>query len=169
MMFLSLVFTTQTFAESAHVEAKLESADFEDLKDLELKIRNIPIGQGQGCRDCKSEIQNLRPVPSSDNGILVFVSFSLPKTSLVELSRQAEKQGAILVLRGLYRGSFAKTRDKILSISKDGLNLSIDPELFRKYKILRVPTFILLRDGREVRRLSGNVTLDYAVTRLEAE
>ena len=90
----------------------------------------------------------------------------MPKESLVELCNEAEKYNATLVIRGIYQNSFTKTKDKILNISPKGLALNIDPELFRKYGIQRVPTFVLIRNGREIRRLAGNVSLEFAARKL---
>ena len=44
--------------------------------------------------------------------------------------------------------------------------MDIDPQLFKQFKIERVPTFVLLKDGKEVNRLVGNVTLEFAHQKL---
>ena len=72
-------------------------------------------------------------------------------------------------MRGIYNNSFSKTKDKILEIEPKGLMIDIDPQLFRQFKIERVPTFILLKDGKEVNRLVGNVTLEFAHQKLNEE
>lgn len=99
--------------------------------------------------------------------ILVFVSFSMPDIALKELSREARKYNAKLVIRGIYKDSFKKTAEKILEIEEKGMSLEIDPKLFKRYGIRKVPTFVLVEGGEEVARLSGNVTLEYAKTELE--
>jgi conjugal transfer pilus assembly protein TrbC len=120
----------------------------------------------KGCQNgCTSKILYVEE-KSTENGVLVFISFSMPNISLKELGENANKYGATLVIRGLHHGSFGKTKDKILSISSDGLQLDINPELFRKYHINKVPTFVLVKNGEEIHRLSGNVTLEYAVAKL---
>jgi conjugal transfer pilus assembly protein TrbC len=130
----------------------------------------------KGCKnDYRTEsnkLRNCRPsgmTPlnrASSTLVVVFVSFSMPDASLKELGENADKYGATLVLRGLHEGSFVKTKEKILAINKNGIPLEINPELFRRYNIYRVPTFVLLKDGKEVHRLSGNVTLEYAAAKL---
>lgn len=146
---------------------KLELEDFHNLsKNIELAVRKLP-ATGKGCKDCAAKVQNLEPIRSDDkNGILVFVSFSLPTAALIELNRQAPKYKARLILRGIHQNSFTKTKDRILEIEPKGLTIDVDPQLFKQYKITRVPTFILLRDGKEVNRLSGNVTLAFAHKKL---
>jgi conjugal transfer pilus assembly protein TrbC len=120
----------------------------------------------KGCQNsCGSKILNIEE-KSAENGVLIFVSFSMPDISLKELSENADKYGATLIIRGLHHGSFVETKDKILSICPNGLQLDINPELFKKYNINRVPTFVLVKNGKEIRRLSGNVTLEYAVAKL---
>lgn len=148
-------------------QEKLELEDFHELaKNLETIIKELP-AKGKGCKGCGSEIQNLEPIKVDDkNGILVFVSFSMPKSSLVELNNQAKKYNARLILRGIHKNSFSKTKDKILEIEPKGLTVDIDPQLFKLYKIKRVPTFVLLKDGKEVNRLSGNVSLEFAHKKL---
>lgn len=133
-----------------------------DIGDL---IKALP-SSGKGCKDCGRQIQNIKIKENLENGILVFVSLSMPKESLIELCNEAEKYNATLIIRGIHQNSFTKTKDKILKISPKGLSLNIDPELFKRYNIQRVPTFILVRNGKEVRRLSGNVPLEFASKKL---
>ena len=145
---------------------KLDLEKFQSsFKDIELVIKSLP-SNGKGCKECGKQIQNIKINENIENGILVFVSFSMPKESLVELCNEAEKYNATLVIRGIHQNSFTKTKDKILNISPKGLALNIDPELFRKYGIQRVPTFVLIRNGKEIRRLSGNVPLEFAARKL---
>lgn len=154
----------QTDLEKAN--KKLDLGKFQaSLKDIELVIKSLP-SSGKGCKGCGKQIQNIKINENIENGILVFVSFSMPKESLVELCNEAGKYKAILVIRGVHQNSFTKTKDKILNISPQGLALNIDPELFRKYDIQRVPTFVLIRNGKETRRLSGNVPLEFAAEKL---
>jgi type-F conjugative transfer system pilin assembly protein TrbC len=171
----------------------IENDFAENIAQLELSNDDFEFAKNKtyfGEKDCKngcgSKILNRRPsgvtpvraarasmlsppVDFNCNGtksLVVFVSFSMPDVSLKELDENAEKYGAILVMRGLFEGSFVKTKDKILAINKNGLHLDINPELFRRYNIYRVPTFVLLKNGKEVHRLSGNVTLEYASAKL---
>jgi hypothetical protein len=88
----------------------------------------------KSCKNgCASKIfdENRHKFPSKPTNfanILVFVSFSMPDISLKELSE--DKYGATLIIRGLHQGSFIKTREKILSISPNGLQL--DSGTFQK-------------------------------------
>lgn len=158
----------ETYARQ--VAKHLDLEEFQKLsKDLDIALQKLP-AQGKGCKDCGAQVQNLESIKSDDkNGILIFVSFSMPKATLVELNNQSKKYKARLILRGLYRNSFAKMKDKILKIEPNGLTFDIDPQLFKKYKVERVPTFILLKNGQEINRLTGNVTLEFAHRKLNGE
>lgn len=184
--FLALIsVVTSSFAEDRDYQkegAKFAKEQVQELKklDLEKVLENKdhlkkPEGeavQGESCNGCHVNLENpmanFEKTMEEDN-ILIFVSFSMPNIVISELSSQARKYGAKLILRGLHEQSFGKTAKKILEIHKDGVKLDINPELFKKHKIKKVPTFILIRKGEEVSRLSGNVSLEYARSKLEGQ
>ena len=89
---------------------------------------------------------------------LVFVSFSMPKASLKALVKQVNQADGKLVFRGLVNGSFKQMAEKLKEL---GAEVWIDPTLFEKYKITAVPTFVC-----RGRRLTGNVSLDYALKQM---
>ncbi len=159
---------------------KLDLEKVLEEKD-KLKKPNGDAVKGESCSGCHVNLEN--PMANFDDdyqegagksknvksSILVFVSFSMPNIAINELNDQAEKYGAKLILRGLHEKFFQKTAKKILEINKDGLKLDINPELFKKYEIKKVPTFIFIKKGKEVSRLSGNVSLEYAKSKLVEE
>lgn len=156
---------------------KISKKDLEWVLENKEKLKE-PKGEaieGEKCNNCVQNLENPDNIAKrvaaelGDSGreILVFVSFSMPELSLKELSRNARKYNARMILRGIYKDSFKKTAEKILEIDKKGLSLEIDPKLFKKYGIKKVPTFVLVEGGSEIARLSGNVTLEYARTGLE--
>ena len=105
------------------------------------------------------------PVPGNGLGknlsppkIIVFVSLSMPESSLKSLSEEANKHGAVLVMRGLHEDSFTKTSQKLQEL---GITVDINPQLFEDHHIDAVPTFLSTACGKEVHRLKGNVTLSY--------
>jgi conjugal transfer pilus assembly protein TrbC len=149
------------FAKEMLQKSKLDLEEtFKSAKDLEFLIGK-PIEKDMGCKNCKSFVVQEKYRVNGSNVTLVFVSFSMPKASLKELSDQCQKYGATLVIRGVHEGSFTKTKDKIFEISETGLNIDINPELFKRYNIHKVPTFVLIKNGKEISRLSGNVTLEF--------
>ncbi|MBP9752203.1 MAG: type-F conjugative transfer system pilin assembly protein TrbC [Proteobacteria bacterium] len=102
--------------------------------------------------------------------IYVFVSFSMPKASLINLLKEAPKHNATLVLRGLKNNSFKETAKVIQDFydqeKGEGVGFEINPELFEKHKIASVPVFLNLTNNN---KLSGNVTLDFAVKKIKEE
>lgn len=122
--------------------------------------------EAKGMQQCAAQqkifvTKDLKPVPDK---ILVFVSFSMPEVSLKSLAEMAERYNAVLILRGLVEESFTKTAAR-LKYFKSGME--VNPELFKTYKITRVPTFVLLRKDQEASRLSGNVSLPFAAEKLK--
>lgn len=117
--------------------------------------------------------------------LLIFISFSMPEASLRGLAREAERTGAVLVLRGLVEDSWEATLKRIAGIlSADGRlgqdvrgpSIAVDPTLFRRFEVTEVPAFILTGDALERCdrhrcpvpdhvRLGGDVSLDYALAR----
>ncbi len=105
-------------------------------------------------------------VSLKSNNVLIFVSFSMPEASLKSLFQEAQKQGAVLVMRGLYQDSFVQTAQKLQQL---GVAVDIHPELFEAHHIVSVPTFIKIGNGRSLYNLKGNVTLDFALKKFNQD
>ena len=97
-----------------------------------------------------------------------FVSFSMPKTTWIEMSKGLERHGGAFVLRGLPNNSFQRFFEKVLEMRKGGVRapITIDPEAFAEYGIRAVPTFVLETE-KGYRKVVGNVTVDYALRKLK--
>lgn len=108
----------------------------------------------------------------SDDKILVFVSFSMPKASLLALSQEAEKYQAVLVMRGLRDDSFKATQSAFQELGGEMQSgIEINPEAFETYQIKQVPVFVRVKstpakETKELGRLSGNVSLAFAAQKL---
>lgn len=109
----------------------------------------------------------------TDPKILVFVSFSMPRASLNALSKEAEKFGAVLVMRGLKGDSFQETQAAFQGLgTEERSGIEINPELFETYQIKQVPMFVRVKTStegefQEIGRLSGNVSLSFAAQKLQ--
>lgn len=116
-----------------------------------------------GFKDCQSG--SLQSMPIVDNKIryLIFVSFSMPKESLRSLYLDSINHNATLVIRGLIAGSFKKTAEQLKSLE---IIVQIDPKLFTKYQITKVPTIAQLSGSNQVNTISGNISFNYAKTKL---
>lgn len=120
-----------------------------------------------------------QPQLLSQGHIYIFVSFSMPKTSLSNLVRDAERVGATLVLRGFHENSMRKTALKVQeTIGNHRVGWQIDPPAFSRYKVEVVPAFVLVKAGTvqvpckdakcekppvEYGMVVGDVSIDYAV------
>ncbi len=96
--------------------------------------------------------------------LLVFVSFSMPESSLKSLAEDAKTHNAVLIMRGLCEDSFVKTAAKLKELE---VSVDIHPELFETHQITTVPTFVEVKDKEELNRLSGNVSLKFCVSKFE--
>lgn len=115
------------------------------------------------------EQTSLKQIPQ----LLVFVSFSMSKANLKTLAQSLKRIGGSLVFRGLVNDGFKDTGKAFQELGEEAL---IDPLLFRTYGVTAVPAFILRQAGDNSQasmsetpiifdQISGNVTLDYALSR----
>ena len=76
--------------------------------------------------------------------VYVAVSFAMPPADLRRLAREAQAAGAVLVVRGLVRGSFQETLKAARQVFDEGSlgGVAIDPNVFRAFDIRATPTFI---------------------------
>ena len=102
----------------------------------------------------------------------IFISSSMPKQALKEIFEAANKHNALIVVRGFKNNSYTETHkffSKFIEEFKTGF--VVDPELFGRYAVDSVPTFILSQEqecsGSECMtpmhdRIIGNVGVNYA-------
>ena len=90
-------------------------------------------------------------------GLFVFVSLSMPRPALQRLIDQAARARASVILRGLVKGSLRETVAQLQPlIGTRQVAVQIDPPAFDRFSIVRVPSFVLVRDGtRPVSCASG--------------
>ena len=74
----------------------------------------------------------------------VFVSFSMPTTLMIETLKDCERLNIPAYLNGLYENSMLKTINKIMELTKEvpNLSLQIDPFEFSRYEISQVPAIV---------------------------
>lgn len=115
-------------------------------------------------------------------GLFVFVSLTMPRSTLQRLVDQSARAKASIVIRGLVNGSLRDTVALVQGlIGTRQVAVQIDPLAFDRFAITRVPSFVLVRDGtRPVScasgscapadsflRSSGDVSLDYALEHMQ--
>jgi type-F conjugative transfer system pilin assembly protein TrbC len=114
----------------------------------------------------------VKTTPSQDQqfNLYVFVSFSMTDESWLSISKAVEQLGGSLVLRGLPNNSFQELAKKIHDLRKRGVNahIQIDPRLFTKYAIEKVPCFVVLEES-SFEKLYGNVSLPFALEKMSGK
>lgn len=115
----------------------------------------------------------------TEQGLLYFASFSMPKASLDRVVDQAAVTGASIVMRGTIKpGDIKGTAQAIGKVlNKRKVAFLIDPVLFQKFDIKQVPTLVVL-PGKKMPyckdsgcaaptppfwAVSGDVTIDHAL------
>jgi conjugal transfer pilus assembly protein TrbC len=81
----------------------------------------------------------------SEGVVYVAVSLTMPRAALRQLAADANRAGAMVVVRGFVEGSPAKTMAAARQIFDEDSagGLAIDPQVFRAYGVQTVPTFIV--------------------------
>jgi conjugal transfer pilus assembly protein TrbC len=112
-----------------------------------------------------SVTQGLKTDPETN--LYLFVSFSMPDEAWISLSKEAEKIGAIFVLRGLPENSFQTLSIKMQDLRKKGMRaaVQINPRLFDRFEVSKVPCFVSLNEEK-FDKISGNISLNYALKKM---
>ena len=80
--------------------------------------------------------------------VIVFASLAMPEPSWGQWSRQAARIGVPLVLRGVDRDGLAATVQRIgARRPADGAGATVDPRLFRLFRIAHVPAVAVVPGG----------------------
>jgi len=108
--------------------------------------------------------------------IYIFVSFSMPKTSIKGWMSEAEIPHASVQIRGLVNNSFKETIKRVGELTKDNRGgLQINPKLFEQFQIDQVPAVVVTSDVSCPPNIScmapfdviyGDVTLAYALQKI---
>ncbi|HDY7683965.1 TPA: type-F conjugative transfer system pilin assembly protein TrbC [Vibrio vulnificus] len=129
--------------------------------------------------DIPTPTENPNAAPA---GVMIFVSLTMPKSSLQALLKQSEIWQVPLVIRGVLPDGFMTTVNNIQSLlqtnEKKPINsgFAISPEWFQTFNILEVPTFVAVKPGRCLPKqpcsesdydiVKGNVSLPNALEHL---
>lgn len=134
-------------------------AQNENKEQIVKNIVNVP-------RQC---LKNTTSVSDSYQ-VIIFISLSVPEAIWLQLSEELKKIGGIFVLRGLPNNSFKSLAYHLLNLKRKGIEapIQIHPQLFKEHGIEKVPAF-LVRNEHGFNKLSGNVSLKYALDLFEKE
>jgi len=113
-------------------------------------------------------------------GIFIFVSLSMPLESLTRAARDAQRAGAVLIMRGLPYGfgggNWKRSMEALKPMTDLGAAVQLHPALFTQYAVTSVPTVIVAAGSPACPvdapcaitygRVLGDVSLAYALDQL---
>lgn len=169
-----------------HKASRIGEAHREEIREMtEANAERVALGMSLLSADDSTFGEAARMITESEDeggALYIAVSLTMPKEALRQLSVDAEKAGARLVIRGLIDGSFERTMVVAQDVfGQDALSgLAIEPQVFRAYGIERVPAFIAAsspvqpcEDGVDCvsavtphDRIAGNISLAEALRQI---
>lgn len=120
-------------------EAKPTEEDKKCISDIIEKSQGV-VSESLGISQ-----RNILTTKSSYTDFLIFASFSLGEKNLEELIKSASEYKGVVILRGLKNGSFRETAEFISKFTREKEGVLIDPNLFKEYQILKVPSFVITK------------------------
>ena len=160
---------TELFSKQTQALSQIDYGISEDKKNKD-EIANL-------LRKYRFKAEDIKKNQITNYPLMIFVSSSIPKSSLKDLMIQARLSGAAVVFRGLI-GSLRNTQQFLMDVAKDDVSAIIDPRLFEVFDVKNVPTFVVLADNIQDcgqsdcnftplhDRISGNITLNYALEQI---
>jgi type-F conjugative transfer system pilin assembly protein TrbC len=111
------------------------------------------------------------------NGLVIFLSASLSPNLWSEYQQEIIKYNARPVIKGFIDESMKKTINFINKIENRKAGVEIDPNLFKKFNITKVPTIILYDIDQcqndectpNFDKITGTVSIKYFLERVEEE
>ena len=120
-----------------------------------------PLDVNQSISDYNALIKNAKGV-LGDNRLLIFISSSMPKRTIMNLMQQASSLGAVFVVRGLINGSYVNTYRYFYDLKGDNsVGIMLNPTLFQALQVNSVPTFALYQSEQDLMKTACNVAPKY--------
>lgn len=115
-----------------------------------------------------------------ENAVMVFISFSMPKQSIIAYLQDAQKIHASVFIRGLVNNSFKETFKIISQLVTEagGGGIALDPLAFKAFNIHQAPSIVVLGGDhsclqqrnctleKDYDLLVGNITLQAALNEI---
>lgn len=109
--------------------------------------------------------------------LIAFVSTSMPSGALERIGHELVKYGGVMVLRGIrgelgVKNALNETMRHLQPAAKTGATIQIDPNLFKRYQVDRVPAYLIAaktgdcgvdscNDSHQI--IYGDVSVTYAL------
>ncbi len=102
--------------------------------------------------------------------LIICLSFSVPDTTWIALTKDLRALNGIVVLQGLPNNSFRDLASRLFDLREKGFEAQVElnPLIFQEYKVTKVPTFILPEDGI-FDKVSGNISTQCALEIFKAQ
>ncbi len=123
--------------------------------------------------------QPIHPKPATPE-MMIFVSLSMPRESLLRIVEQSERTGARLIFRGFYGDKMTDMAARIGALlGKHRVEAVIHPPAFTQFKVDQVPALVLAQSdaGNQLDsgcaqadryvKVTGDVSQDYALEYIE--
>lgn len=164
MIFLSNVLqaSDQTEVETWFKETLKKRMSESEKYDLsEIKARNEEILSKSV--PCKTSANT-----KEDYSIYLMMTFDLPENIWMEYSPVLEKIGGSFIVRGLPNDSFLEFAKAVKRLRDRGVKapIQLNPKLFERFSIDRAPSIVLV-DGDKYDKISGTVSISYALDQFE--
>ncbi len=181
-------------ASNGHAETELEASN-RILKEVNERVVNqyrttapnvaaLPKPATTISPDEVAHRLSTQRVPTQASGqttdLLIFVSFSMPRESLLRIVEQSEKTGAKLVFRGMTGDKLTDMSRRVADIlGKHRVEALIHPPAFTQFKVNQVPALVLAMSDAKNQldngcaqagsyiKVTGDVSQDYALDYIE--
>lgn len=137
------------------------------MKSQSRNIEKLFGSSGITASDWENKIdQGRNEVLSTETGITIFASFSLPDNVLEDLLKTANDKKARVVFNGLKKGTTRITETQaainqvLVKAKVESPLVTIDPDSFSQYQINQVPT-IISREENRFAKMVGSFNVDY--------
>lgn len=149
---ISLSVSSLVYASNINVNQSFDLNEIKQLSTQEVEKHSQFINKLFSDKKNSSKANSVKKA----DGVILFVSFSMPEELLIELSMQAQKYNIPLVIKGLVNNDFKETLGKIQEVKtkatathRDFHGVSIDPIWFEQFDIKNVPALVLTHRGGE--------------------
>jgi len=122
----------------------------------------------------------MTPIRAATHELMVFVSFSMPRESLLRIVEQSEKTGAKMVFRGMAGDKLSDMSKKVADVlGNHRVEALIHPRAFTQFKVDRVPALVIAKSdaGNDLDngcaqagsyiKVTGDAGQDYALDLIE--
>lgn len=163
ILLLSVLLNQLGYCNSINLE-KSSSLEMQSLKNISLKDSAKHQKYIEQLFNQKAAATQKGNVKSADGAVL-FVSFSMPTSLIIDLSEQAHQFHIPMVIRGLVNNDFKETLKKLVEIKNEAhkskrefYGLAIDPIWFEQFHIKKVPALVVTkRDSKcELQKICSN-------------